>query len=71
MKANAEQTTASIDLEGRNAKAVHVMVFAGWSTVRTAQRNGYKERFLKIRVGELILKKPQFRGHSFKILCFR
>jgi len=33
---------------------------------RTAQSNGYKERSLKTRVGELILKKPQFRGQSFK-----
>jgi len=36
---------------------------------RTAQRNGYKERSLKTRVGELILKKPQFRDRSFKS-CF-
>lgn len=33
---------------------------------RIAQRNGYKERSLKTRVGELILKKPQFRECSFK-----
>ena len=32
---------------------------------RTTQRNGYKERSLKTRVGELILKKPQFRDRSF------
>ena len=31
LKANADQTTDSIDLEGRNAKAVHVLEFAGWS----------------------------------------
>lgn len=32
LKANAEETTASIDLEGKNARAVHVLEFAGWST---------------------------------------
>jgi putative transposase len=37
---------------------------------RTAQRNGYKERTLKTRVGELVLKKPQFRGKSFKSCIF-
>jgi transposase-like protein len=37
---------------------------------RTAQRNGYKERSLKTRVGELILKKPQFRDRSFKSYVF-
>jgi len=37
---------------------------------RTAQRNGYKERSLKTRVGELILKKPQFRDRSFKSCVF-
>jgi transposase-like protein len=37
---------------------------------RTAQRNGYKERSLKTRVGELTLKKPQSRGHSFKSCVF-
>jgi transposase-like protein len=37
---------------------------------RTAQRNGYKERSLKTRVGELILKKPQFRERSFKSCVF-
>ena len=37
---------------------------------RTAQRNGYKERSLKTRVGELILKKPQFRDCSFKSCVF-
>ncbi|MDD2756556.1 MAG: hypothetical protein PHS80_13670 [Methanothrix sp.] len=31
LKANAEQTVDSISLEGRNAKAVHVLEFAGWS----------------------------------------
>jgi transposase-like protein len=38
--------------------------------MRTAQRNGYKERSLKTRVGELILKKPQFRERSFKSCVF-
>lgn len=37
---------------------------------RTAQRNGYKERSLKTRVGELILKKPHFRDRSFKSCVF-
>ncbi len=37
---------------------------------RTTQRNGYKERSLKTRVGELILKKPQFRGRTFKSCIF-
>lgn len=37
---------------------------------RTAQRNGYKDRSLKTRVGELILKKPQFRDRSFKSCVF-
>ena len=37
---------------------------------RTTQRNGYKERSLKTRVGELILKKPQFRDRSFKSCVF-
>jgi transposase-like protein len=32
---------------------------------RKAHRNGYKERSLKTRVGELKLKKPQFREISF------
>jgi hypothetical protein len=32
LKANAEQTTASIDLEGQKADVVHVLEFAGWST---------------------------------------
>jgi putative transposase len=40
------------------------------SEARTAQRNGYKERSLKTRVGELILEKPQFRGKSFKSCIF-
>jgi predicted transglutaminase-like cysteine proteinase len=31
LKANAEQTNDSIDLEGKNARAVHVLEFAGWS----------------------------------------
>jgi len=37
---------------------------------RTAQRNGYKDRSLKTRFGELILKKPQFRDRSFKSCVF-
>lgn len=37
---------------------------------RTAQRNGYKERSLKTRVGEIVLKKPQFRDKSFKSCVF-
>jgi putative transposase len=37
---------------------------------RTTQRNGYKERSLKTRVGELVLKKPQFRDRSFKSCIF-
>ena len=37
---------------------------------RTAQRNGYKERSLKTRVGELVLKKSQFRDRSFKSCVF-
>jgi hypothetical protein len=31
LKANAEQTANSIDLSGKNARAVHVLEFAGWS----------------------------------------
>jgi hypothetical protein len=31
LKANAEQTADSIDLGGKNARAVHVLEFAGWS----------------------------------------
>jgi len=37
---------------------------------RTTQRNGYKDRSLKTRVGELILKKPQFRDRSFVSCIF-
>jgi putative transposase len=37
---------------------------------RKAHRNGYKERSLKTRVGELQLKKPQFRETSFKTKVF-
>jgi len=37
---------------------------------RTTQRNGYKERSLKTRVGDLELKKPQFRDRSFKSCVF-
>jgi putative transposase len=37
---------------------------------RKAHRNGYKERTLKTRVGELRLKKPQFREISFETKVF-
>lgn len=37
---------------------------------RKAHRNGYKERSLKTRVGELKLKKPQFRGIPFETKVF-
>jgi transposase-like protein len=37
---------------------------------RKAHRNGYKERSLKTRVGELKLKKPQFREISFATKVF-
>ncbi len=37
---------------------------------RKAHRNGYKERSLKTRVGELKLKKPQFREKSFETKVF-
>jgi transposase-like protein len=37
---------------------------------RKAYRNGYKERSLKTRVGELKLKKPQFREISFETRVF-
>ncbi len=37
---------------------------------RKAYRNGYKERSLKTRVGELKLKKPQFREISFETKVF-
>jgi putative transposase len=37
---------------------------------RKAHRNGYKERSLKTRVGELKLKKPQFREISFQTKVF-
>ena len=37
---------------------------------RKAHRNGYKERSLKTRVGELRLKKPQFRETSFETKVF-
>ena len=36
------------------------------SESRKAQRNGYKERSLKTRAGELRLKKPQFREIAFE-----
>lgn len=37
---------------------------------RKAHRNGYKERSLKTRVGELQLKKPQFPEISFRTKVF-
>lgn len=37
---------------------------------RKAYRNGYKERSLKTRVGELKLKKPQFREYPFETKVF-
>ena len=37
---------------------------------RNAHRNGYKERSLKTRVGELRLKKPQFREIPFQTKVF-
>lgn len=40
------------------------------SESRKAHRNGYKERSLKTRAGELELKKPQFREISFETKVF-
>jgi len=40
------------------------------SESRKAQRNGYKERSLKTRAGELRLKKPQFREIAFETKVF-
>ncbi|MDI6720602.1 MAG: transposase, partial [Methanomicrobiales archaeon] len=37
---------------------------------RKAHRNGYKNRLLKTRVGELALKKPQFREFPFETQVF-
>jgi putative transposase len=37
---------------------------------RKAHRNGYKERSLKTRVGEIRLKKPQFREIPFETKVF-
>ena len=37
---------------------------------RTTQRNGYKDRSLKTRVGDLVLKKLSFRDRSFKSCVF-
>jgi len=37
---------------------------------RKANRNGYKERSLKTRIGELRLKKPQYREISFETKVF-
>jgi len=40
------------------------------SESRKAHRNGYKERSLKTRVGEITLKKPQFREMPFETRVF-
>ncbi|MDI6720729.1 MAG: transposase, partial [Methanomicrobiales archaeon] len=37
---------------------------------RKAHRNGYKDRSLKTRVGELTLQKPQFREFPFETQVF-
>ena len=37
---------------------------------RKAHRNGYKDRSLKTRLGELKLKKPQFRKIPFETKVF-
>jgi transposase-like protein len=37
---------------------------------RRAHRNGCKERSLKMRVGKLALRKPQFREYPFKTRVF-
>lgn len=37
---------------------------------RKAHRNGYKERSLKTRVGEITLRKPQFREYPFETKVF-
>ena len=37
---------------------------------RKAHRNGYKDRSLKTRVGEINLKKPQFREYPFETAVF-
>ncbi len=37
---------------------------------RNAHRNGYKDRSLKTRVGEITLKKPQFREYPFQTKVF-
>ena len=37
---------------------------------RKAHRNGYKERSLKTRIGEINLKKPQFREYPFETAVF-
>ena len=37
---------------------------------RKAHRNGYKDRSLKTRYGETILRKPQFREFSFETQVF-
>lgn len=42
----------------------------GRAASRKAHRNGYKERSLKTRVGELRLKKPQFREIPFETKVF-
>ncbi len=38
--------------------------------LRNAHRNGYKDRSLKTRVGEITLKKPQFREYPFQTKVF-
>jgi len=38
--------------------------------VRKAYRNGYKDRSLKTRYGELTLRKPQFREFPFETQVF-
>jgi putative transposase len=37
---------------------------------RNAHRNGYKERSLKTRIGDITLKKPQFREYPFETKVF-
>jgi putative transposase len=37
---------------------------------RKAHRNGYKDRSLKTRYGEMILRKPQFREFPFETQVF-
>ena len=37
---------------------------------RKAHRNGYKDRILKTRYGETVLRKPQFREFPFETQVF-